>query len=124
MAHNYVLQIDAGRRPGRITPCKRSAARVERTPCALQVDAGRRLIWITPCKRSAARGGANTPPQPRSGLNRFAVRTGGMPMQPRAAPAARHGVIHPGRLPASTCSAQKVLRNINSQFIIHSLSFE
>jgi hypothetical protein len=63
------------------------------TFCALQVDAGRRLIWITLCwAESAARGRANSSPQPRSGLNCFAVRTGGLQLHPRAAPAACTGL--------------------------------
>jgi hypothetical protein len=51
--------------------------------------ADRRIMWITPCKRgstsltnqSATRGMAYLPPQPRSGLNCFAV-TGLAPVYP------------------------------------------
>ncbi|MDR1172801.1 MAG: hypothetical protein LBL24_10135, partial [Bacteroidales bacterium] len=44
----------------------------------LRSDAGRHPMLITPCKRSAARGTTEDSalPQPRSGLNSFAVRMG------------------------------------------------
>jgi hypothetical protein len=76
--------------------------------CALQVDAGRRLIWITP---GATRGGYGSPPSSelRSSSTRYGVvETQCIASLPRVAP----GVIQIRRLPASTCSAQKVLRNI------------
>jgi hypothetical protein len=79
---------------------------------ALQPDAGRRLLWITPCKPQAQLGVDMDPipplnceaVQPAMGLRGRDTRT------PRVAP----GVIHLGRLAASTCSAQKVLCNISN----------
>jgi hypothetical protein len=90
------------------------------TFCALQVDAGRRLIWITPCKPKAQLGDMYSPPisELRSSSTRYGVarqsRDGARPVSTPSCAFGLHGVIHLGRLPASTCNAQiYILRNIN-----------
>jgi hypothetical protein len=63
--------------------------------CALQVDAGRRPRWITPCKRSAARGmGYLSGSELRSSSTRSGVVETRCiaSLQPRAAPAACTGL--------------------------------
>jgi hypothetical protein len=83
--------------------------------CALQVDAGRRLIWITPCKPQAQLGveTASALLELRSSSTHYGVvETWHAASLPRAA-LRLHGVIHIGRLPASTGNAQIILRNIS-----------
>jgi hypothetical protein len=81
--------------------------------CALQVDAGRRPRWITPCKRSAARGG-DRHPSARTAKRFNPLRGCRDAMHRVSTPSCAcglQGVIQIRRLPASTESVQKVLRS-------------
>jgi hypothetical protein len=64
------------------------------TFCALQVDAGRRPRWITPCKPQAQLGDMDNPPisELRSSSTLYEVAAGVAPSLPRAAPAACTGL--------------------------------